>query len=59
VDLDLDKVVIQMINTSSKILEAILKTCKTFYKSKPPRSRSPDIKTQTKLKPLEPRQRDG
>jgi len=56
--LDLDKVVIQMINTSSKILDAMLKTCKTFYKSKPPR-RSPDAKTQTKLKPLEPRQRDG
>ena len=49
-DLDLDKVVIQMINTSSKILEAILKTCKTFYNSKPPRSRSLDAKTQTKLK---------
>ena len=43
--MDLDKVVIQMINTSSKILDAMLKTCKTFYKSKPLRSRSPDAKT--------------
>jgi hypothetical protein len=48
-----------MINTSSKTLEAMLKTCKTFYESKPPRSRSPDAKTPTKLKPLKPRQRDG
>jgi len=53
---ELSKVIIQMINTSSKTSKAMSKTYKKCYKSKT-QSRSPEVKAQTNFKPLKPRQK--
>jgi hypothetical protein len=48
VDLDLGEEVIQRINTSSKTLEALLKTLKTKQKFKPRDGTKPDAKIMKK-----------
>jgi len=58
VNLDLGKVMIWMVNISSMTIEFTLKAYKHARKSKTQKSKSPEVKTQTKLKPLKPRHRD-